>query len=93
MQRLKINQDIRTLSEIRTGLASYIKQVHDTKRPVIITQHGQGVAVLLDACEYEAMQEKIDLLTDIHTSMDQIESGLGVDHNIAKKQILTRVLR
>ncbi len=93
MQRLKINQDIKTLSEIRTGLASYIKQVHDTKRPVIITQHGQGVAVLLDACEYEAMQEKIDLLTDIHTSMDQIESGLGVDHNIAKKQILTRVLR
>ncbi len=93
MQRLRINQDIKTLSEIRTGLASYIKQVHDTKRPVIITQHGQGVAVLLDACEYEAMQEKIDLLTDIHTSMDQIESGLGVDHNIAKKQILTRVLR
>jgi len=93
MQRLKINQDIKTLSEIRTGIASYIKQVHDTKRPVIITQHGQGVAVLLDACEYEAMQEKIDLLTDIHTSMDQIESGLGVDHNIAKKQILTRVLR
>ncbi len=93
MQRLRINQDIKTLSEIRTGIASYIKQVHDTKRPVIITQHGQGVAVLLDACEYEAMQEKIDLLTDIHTSMDQIESGLGVDHNIAKKQILTRVLR
>ncbi len=93
MQRLKINQDIKTLSEIRTGIASYIKQVHDTKRPVIITPHGHGVAVLLDACEYEAMQEKIDLLTDIHTSMDQIESGLGVDHNIAKKQILTRVLR
>ena len=93
MQRLKINQDIKSLSEIRTGIASFIKQVHDTKRPLIITQHGQGVAVLLDVCEYEAMQEKIDLLTDIHTSMDQIESGLGVDHNIAKKRILTRVLR
>jgi antitoxin YefM len=36
MQRLKINQDIRPLSEIRTGIANFIKQVHDTKRPLII---------------------------------------------------------
>ena len=93
MQRLKINQDIKSLSEIRTGIEGFIKQVHDTKRPVIITRHGQGVAVFLDACEYESMQEKIDLLTDIHTSMEQIDSGLGVDHNIAKKKILTQVLR
>jgi prevent-host-death family protein len=92
MQRLKINQDIKSLSEVRTGMTSFIKQVHDTKRPVVITQYGQGVAVLLDACEYEAMQEKIDLLTDIHTSMGQIENGSGVDHNIAKEKILTRVL-
>ena len=93
MQRIKISQDVKSLSEIRTGMASYIKQVRDTKRPVIITQHGQGVAVLLDAREYEAMQEKIDLLTDIHTSMGQLESGSGIDHNLAKKKILTRVLK
>jgi len=59
MQRLKIDQDIRSLSEVRSGIANFIKQVHDTKRPVIITQHGKGVAVLLDAHEYEAMQEKL----------------------------------
>ena len=44
MQRLKIDQDIKPLSEVRTGIADYIKQVRDTKRPVIITQHGKGVA-------------------------------------------------
>ncbi len=49
MQRLKINQDIKSLSEIRIGIAKIIKQVHDTKRPVIITQHGKSVAVLSDA--------------------------------------------
>ena len=65
MQRLKIDQDIRPLSEVRTGIANFIKQVHDTKRPVIITQHGKGVAVLLDVHEYEAMQEKLELLTDV----------------------------
>ncbi|MCB9481280.1 MAG: type II toxin-antitoxin system Phd/YefM family antitoxin [Desulfobacteraceae bacterium] len=93
MQRIKINQDIKSLSEFRTGIARFIKQVHDTKRPVVITQHGQGVAVLLDADEYEKMQEKIELLTDIQTSLDQLERGLGVEHNSAKEKILKRVLK
>lgn len=32
MQRLKIDQDIRPMSEFRTGIASFLKQVHDTKK-------------------------------------------------------------
>ena len=91
MQRLKIDQDIRPLSEVRTGIANFIKQVHDTKRPVIITQHGKGVAVLLDAQEYEAMQEKLELLTDVQISLNQLESGQGINHEDAKEKVLNRV--
>jgi len=93
MQRLKINQDIKPLSEVRTGIANFIKQVHDTKRPVIITQHGKSVAVLLDAHEYETMQEKLELLTDIQISLNQIEYGEGIDHEDAKEQVLKRVIK
>lgn len=93
MQRLKINQDIKPLSEVRTGIANFIKQVHDTKRPVIITQHGKSVAVLLDAHEYEVMQEKLELLTDIQISLNQIEYGEGIDHDDAKEQVLKRVVK
>ena len=91
MQRLKIDQDIRPLSEVRTGIANFIKQVHDTKRPAIITQHGKGVAVLLDAHEYEAMQEKLELLTDVQISLNQLESGQGINHENAKEKVLNRV--
>jgi prevent-host-death family protein len=91
MQRLRIDQDIKPLSEVRTGIASFIKQVHDTKRPVVITQHGKGVAVLLGVNEYESMQEKMELLTDIQTSINQIENGDGVEHNEAKKMIMQRI--
>ncbi len=93
MQRLKINQDIKPLSEVRTSIANFIKQVHDTKRPLIITQHGKGVAVLIDAHEYEAIQEKLELLTDIQTSLNQIENGQGIDHEDAKEKVMKRVLR
>ncbi len=92
MQRIRIDQDIKPLSEVRTGIASFIKQVHNTKRPVIITQHGKGVAVLLDVNEYESMQEKIELLTDIQTSINQIDNGDGVDHDKAKEMIMRQVV-
>jgi antitoxin YefM len=91
MQRLKIDQDIKPLSEVRTGIANFIKQVHDTKRPVIITQHGKSVAVLLDVYEYEAIQEKLELLTDVQASLNQLENGQGVDHEDAKEKVLKRV--
>jgi antitoxin YefM len=91
MKRPRINEDIRPMSEFRTGIASFLKQIHDTKRPLIITQHGKGVAVLLDAGEYEAMQEKIELLQDIQTSISQIEAGQGIEHENARTSVLRRI--
>lgn len=91
MQRLKFDQDIKPMSEFRTGIASFLKQVHDTKRPLVITQHGKGVAVLLDVAEYESMQEKIELLEDVQTSIAQIDSGEGIEHSKAKDIILGQI--
>jgi len=91
MKRLKVNEDIRPMSEFRTGIATFLKQIHDTRRPLIITQHGKGVAVLLDAGEYEAMQEKIELLQDIQTSISQIDGGQAVEHELAKMTVLKRI--
>ena len=91
MKRLRINEDIRSMSEFRTGIASFLKQVRDTKRPLVITQHGKGVAVLLDANEYEAMQEKMELLQDLQTSIDQVEGGQGIEHADAKATVLKRI--
>lgn len=91
MKRPRVNEDIRPMSEFRTGIASFLKQIHNTKRPLIITQHGKGVAVLLDAGEYEAMQEKIELLQDIQASINQIEDGQAIEHDQAKTTVLKRI--
>ena len=93
MRRVRVNEDIKPMSEFRTGIASFLKQIQNTKRPLIITQHGKAVAVLLDAGEYEAMQDKIELLQDIQTSISQIEGGQGVDHEQAKATVLRRIGR
>ena len=91
MRRLIIDQDIRPMSEFRSGMASFIKQVHETKRPLVITQHGKGVGVLLDVAEYEAMREKIELLEDIQTSITQLNEGKGINHADAKNRVLSKL--
>ena len=93
MQRLKIDQDICSMSEFRTGIASFLKQVHSTKRPLIITQQGKSAAVLLDAGVFEAMQKKLELFHEVQTSINQIENGKGVDHSKAKEMILNRITK
>ena len=93
MQRLRINEDIRPLSEVRTGMANFIKQVQETRRPLVITQHGKGVAVLVDAHEFEAMQDKMDLLMDVQISLQQIDNGLGLEQAEALHHVLQRVVK
>ena len=91
MQRIKFDEDIRSMTEFRTGIASFLKQVRETKRPLIITQRGKGAAVLLDVAEYEAMIQKIELLQDIQTSISQIDNGEGVPQDRAKEMILGKI--
>jgi prevent-host-death family protein len=91
MQKLRIDQDIKPLSEVRKGMAMYIKQIHETKRPLVITQRGKSAAILVDVQEFEAMQEKIELLSDIHFSLSQLEKGEGIKHTDAKNMLLKQI--
>ncbi|TXM41774.1 type II toxin-antitoxin system Phd/YefM family antitoxin [Vibrio parahaemolyticus] len=91
MSRIHFDQDIQPLSEFRASVASYIKQINETRRPLVITQRGKGVAVVLDVAEYEAMQEKIELLEEMRTAEAQLASGLGVSNDDARAQVLGRI--
>lgn len=91
MSRIRFDQDIQPLSEFRAGVASYIKQINETRRPLVITQRGKGVAVVIDVAEYEAMQEKIELLEEMRTAETQLASGLGVSNDDARTQVLGRI--
>ncbi|EOG7599867.1 type II toxin-antitoxin system Phd/YefM family antitoxin, partial [Vibrio cholerae] len=81
------------LSEFRAGVASFIKQINETRRPLVITQRGKGVAVVLDVAEYEAMQEKIELLEEMRTAEAQLAAGLGVSNEDARSQVLGRIIK
>lgn len=91
MQPLRLDQDIRPLSEFRSGVASFIKQVSDTRRPLVLAQHGRGVAVVVDIREFEAMRERLEILDDIQVARAQIAAGEGIPHDEAKARVLKKL--
>lgn len=84
MLRVRVDEDIRPLSEFRAGVATFVKQIHETRRPMVLTQRGRGVAVLVDAQEYEKMQERLDLLEELYKAEEQIANGEGIPQEDAK---------
>jgi prevent-host-death family protein len=91
MQRIQLDKDIKPLSEFRSKVATYLDHVHNTKRPLLITQNGKSSAVLMDVNEYEAIIDRIEVLQDIQVAKSQIEEGKGLSHSEAKKLILDKV--
>ena len=88
MLNLNIKEDIQSLSDFRSGVSSYIQQVTVTKRPLVITQHGKGVAVLTDIAEFEAMESRLELLDEIYKAETQIKEGYSVAHEDAKAMVM-----
>lgn len=93
MSRFHVDEDIRPLSEFRAGVASFVKQIHETRRPMVLTQRGRGVAVLVDVQEYERMQERLEVLEEVYKAEEQIASGAGISHQDAKSRVLSRLSR
>jgi prevent-host-death family protein len=87
MQPLRLDEDIRPLSEFRAGVAGFVRRVSETRRPLLLTQHGRGVAVLVDVREFEAMRERLALLEDITAAEADVAAGRLTDQDEARARI------
>jgi antitoxin YefM len=54
---------------------------------LVITQNGKSAAVLMDVNEYDKLVEKIELIQDIETSINQIGVGKGIPHSEAHQRL------
>ena len=59
---LSITEDIRSITDLKRRTNSILEQIHNTKRPVILTVNGKAEAVLMDAKEYEKITSAFGLL-------------------------------
>ncbi len=93
MERLRIDEDIKPLSEFRANAAALVERVRKTRRPLVLTQRGHSTAVVLGATEYERLMEEVEVLRDVRQAEQQLEAGLGIPHADAKAQVMAALKR
>ena len=83
MAPVKVSQDLRPVSELKTRTAEVLRQATETGRPLVLTRHGRGVAVLLSVEvfeELEAAARRADLQTAVEVAEADIAAGRHIGH-------------
>ncbi|MDP3297277.1 MAG: type II toxin-antitoxin system Phd/YefM family antitoxin [Thermodesulfovibrionia bacterium] len=71
---MKLTEDIKPITYMKTRSSELIKTVRESKRPVVITQNGQARAVVIDIDSYEKQKEAILLLKIIAQGEEEIKA-------------------
>ena len=83
--------DIQPLSAFRANTARFLRRIHETGRPLVLTQNGRGAAVVLNIREYEQLVERAEITEDVRLAEAQLEQREGLAHDAARKHLLARL--
>jgi len=84
---MKPSQDVQPLSAFRANAAGLLRQLKETRRPLVLTQHGRSTAVVLDVDHYEALMEELELIREIRQAKAELARGEG----IPQEQVIAEV--
>jgi antitoxin YefM len=93
VSRLRFTQDVRPVTEFRANASAFLDQVRETRRPVVLTQHGRSAAVLLNVDVYEGLLDQVALLRDVKTAEGQVAAGKTVAHATVAKRLRDKLLK
>jgi prevent-host-death family protein len=72
---MKMSEDIRPVTYLKSKAADILQQINETHRPVIITQNGEPRAVLQDPESYERMKAAIGLMKLLAQGEQDVRRG------------------
>ncbi|HPX60357.1 MAG TPA: type II toxin-antitoxin system Phd/YefM family antitoxin [Deltaproteobacteria bacterium] len=88
MQRAaKFSEDVVPLSDLKINPGRIVSQVDKTRRPVLLTNRGRGIAVLQSLKEYEAETEELSFLRGVVQGLMDLDEGREVALPEAKKRL------
>lgn len=67
------------VSDLRQDAANLLKQLRNSKEPLIITQRGRATAVIISVDAYEKSEHEKELLRLLARGDREIETGQGYD--------------
>ena len=81
----KFSEDVIPLSDLKINPGKIINRANDTRRPILLTSRGRGVAVMQGLEDYEKNAEELDFIKAIAQGLADIQEGNTVTLAEAKK--------
>ena len=78
---MKMREDIRPVTYLKSRTAALLTQLNTTHRPVVITQNGAARAVIQDPESYERTKTAIGLLKLLVQGEEDIRRGKTYDQD------------
>lgn len=72
---VKFSEDVVPLGDMKVNPGKVVRRIDETGRPVLLTSHGRGVAVVQGLDEFEAAQEERDFMRAVVAGLADIEAG------------------
>ena len=83
----KFSEDVVQLSDLKINPGRIVNQVDKTRRPVLLTQRGRGVAVVQSLNDYETGMEERAFLRGVVQGLMDLEEGREMSLAEAKKKL------
>lgn len=83
----KFSEDVVPLSDLKVNPGKIVNRTNETKRPILVTSRGRGVAVLQGLEEYENLAERVAFLKAVAQGLIDVREGNVTDLNEAKKEL------
>lgn len=87
MANVKYSEDVVPISDLKVNPGRIVSQVDKTKRPVLLTSRGRGVAVVQSLRDYEARSEEQSFLRAVVQGLVDLEEGRELDLAAVKKRL------
>jgi len=72
---VKFSEDVVPLGDLKVNPGKVVRHADATGRPVLLTSHGRGVAVVQALSEFEAAQEEREFMRAVVAGLADIEAG------------------
>ncbi|MCP5170223.1 MAG: type II toxin-antitoxin system Phd/YefM family antitoxin [Hahellaceae bacterium] len=75
------------VTNLKRQATKLLAELHESKEPILITEHGQPSAYLLDVADYELMLERMKILEGIAKGEQAIRDGRTMNMDQAREKM------
>ncbi len=87
MKDLLVSEDIIPIGEFKKQASSLFRRVKDSQRPILITQNGSPVSVIISPEEYDEIRERARFIAAVEAGLADADAGRVLSSEEVDKEL------